>query len=108
VPLLRPEAPLVATGMETEAARHSGQVLFSKHDGIISSVTSTQIVITDSQGREYIYPMKKFVRTNQGTCINQRPIVSLGQKVGAGQVLADSSATERGELALARTWSAPS
>ena len=100
VPLVLPEAPLVATGMETEAARHSGQVLFSKHDGIVSSVTGMHIVITGSKGAEHEYPLKKFVRTNQGTCINQRPIVSLGQKVKVGQVLADSSATEGGELAL--------
>ena len=100
VPLVLPEAPLVATGMETEAARHSGQVLFSKNDGVISSVTGSQITVTDNSGQEFQYPLKKFVRTNQGTCINQRPVVSLGQKVTAGQVLADSSATERGELAL--------
>ena len=100
VPLVLPEAPLVATGMETETARHSGQVLFSKHAGIISSVTGEHIVVTDGRGREYEYPLKKFVRTNQGTCINQRPIVSLGQKIESGQVLADSSATEGGELAL--------
>jgi DNA-directed RNA polymerase subunit beta len=100
VPLVLPEAPLVATGMETEAARHSGQVMFSKNDGIVSSVTGSQITVVDGSGQEYYYPLKKFVRTNQGTCINQRPVVSLGQKVTAGQVLADSSATERGELAL--------
>ena len=100
VPLVLPEAPLVATGMETEAARHSGQVLFSKHTGIVSSVTGEHIVITENKGRDHEYPLKKFVRTNQGTCINQRPIVSLGQKISVGQVLADSSATEGGELAL--------
>ena len=100
VPLVLPEAPLVATGMETEAARYSGQVLFSKADGRVASVTSSEITVTTEDGRDEIYPMKKFVRTNQGTCINQRPIVSKGEKVKYGQVLADSSATERGELAL--------
>jgi DNA-directed RNA polymerase subunit beta len=100
VPLVLPESPLVATGMETETARHSGQVLFSRNAGTVTSVTSSEIIVTCKDGEEDIYALKKFVRTNQGTCINQRPIVSTGQKVGADQVLADSSATERGELAL--------
>jgi DNA-directed RNA polymerase subunit beta len=96
VPLVLPESPLVATGMETEAARYSGQVLFSKADGTIASVTSFEITVTTDDGRYDVYPLKKFVRTNQGTCINQRPIVSKGERVKASQVLADSSATERG------------
>ncbi len=100
VPLLRPEAPLVATGMEVEAARYSGQVLFAKNAGIVSSVTSSRIVVTGDNGEEDTYPLMKFVRTNQGTCINQRPVVSKGQRVEQGQVLVDSSATENGELAL--------
>ncbi|MGA3094654.1 MAG: DNA-directed RNA polymerase subunit beta, partial [Dehalococcoidales bacterium] len=100
VPLVLPESPLVATGMETEAARYSGQVLFSKTGGTVASVTSSDITVTTNDGRDEVYPLKKFVRTNQGTCINQRPIVSKGERVKAGQVLADSSATERGELAL--------
>ena len=100
VPLLCPEAPLVATGMEREAARYSGQVLFSKCAGAVTSVTSSQIVVTNDIGEEDVYPLMKFVRTNQGTCINQHPVVSEGQRVELGQVLADSSATEQGELAL--------
>jgi DNA-directed RNA polymerase subunit beta len=100
VPLILPEAPLVATGMEPETARHSGQVLFSRKAGTVTSVTSSEIVIISKDGETDTYPLKKFVRTNQGTCINQRPIVSTGQKVEADQVLADSFATERGELAL--------
>jgi len=100
VPLLCPEAPLVATGIEREAARYSGQVLFSKHPGAVTSVTSSQIVVTNDDSEENIYPLMKFVRTNQGTCINQHPVVSKGQRVETGQVLADSSATEQGELAL--------
>ncbi len=100
VPLLRPESPLVATGMESEAAKYSGQVLFAKNPGEVTSVTGTQIVVRDDNGQEDVYPLKKFVRTNQGTCINQRPVVSTGQRVEAGRVLADSSATEDGELAL--------
>ncbi|MFC1860418.1 DNA-directed RNA polymerase subunit beta [Chloroflexota bacterium] len=100
VPLLCPEAPLVATGMEMEAAKYSGQALFAKNAGMITSVTSSQIVIAEDNGDEVSYPLMKFVRTNQGTCINQRPTVNIGDWVEGGQILADSSATEQGELAL--------
>jgi len=109
VPLLRAEAPLVATGMEIEAAKHSGQVIFAKKSGIVIDVASISddragnkyyIVITNDDGTEDRYELMKFVRTNQGTCINQRPLVNKGDRVAAGQVLADSSATENGELAL--------
>ncbi|MBM2831962.1 MAG: DNA-directed polymerase, beta subunit [Dehalococcoidia bacterium] len=100
VPLLRPEAPLVATGMEKEVARYSGQVTYSSTDGEVTSVTSTEIKVKDKSGQKQSYPIMKFRRTNQGTCVNQRPVVSKGDRVAAGQVLADSSATEMGELAL--------
>ena len=100
VPLLCPEAPLVATGMEREAARYSGQVLFSQRAGTVTSVTSSQIAVRNESGEDDIYPLMKFVRTNQGTCINQHPVVSRGQQIEAEQVLADSSATDMGELAL--------
>jgi DNA-directed RNA polymerase subunit beta len=100
VPLLRPEAPVVATGMEAEVAKHSGQVVFAQNGGVVTSVTSSQIVVTKDNGENDIYPLMKFVRTNQGTCISQHPIVSKGNQVEAGQVLADSSSTEYGELAL--------
>ncbi|KTB48567.1 DNA-directed RNA polymerase subunit beta [Dehalogenimonas alkenigignens] len=100
VPLLRPEAPLVATGMEMEAVRYSGHVIFARNSGTVKSVTSEKIVVkTDGKGED-TYKLIKFMRTNQGTCINQRPVVSAGDVVTAGQVLADSSATENGELAL--------
>jgi DNA-directed RNA polymerase subunit beta len=100
VPLLRPEAPVVATGMEAEVAKHSGQVIFAEHSGVVTSVTGSQIVITRDNGEKGVYPLMKFVRTNQGTCISQKPIISIGNRVEAGQVLADSSSTENGELAL--------
>ena len=100
VPLLRPELPLVATGMEAEVAKHSGQVIFTRNSGVVTSVTSSQIVVTTDSGEDDVYPLMKFVRTNQGTCISQRPIVSRGERVEVGQVLADSSSTEFGELAL--------
>jgi DNA-directed RNA polymerase subunit beta len=100
VPLLRPEAPLIATGMEKEVAKYSGQVIFARENGEVASVDATQVVIAGGNGNEYIYPLMKFVRTNQGTCVNQRPVVSKGDKVKKGQVIADGSATDRGELAL--------
>ncbi len=100
VPLLCPEAPLVATGMEMEAAKYSGQVLFAQNAGTITSVTSLQIEIAADNGNKDIYPLMKFVRTNQGTCINQKPRVNKGDRVELGEVLVDSSATEQGELAL--------
>jgi len=100
VPLLRPEAPVVATGMEIEVAKDSGQVIFAQNGGVVTSVTGSQIVVTRDNGEKDIYPLMKFVRTNQGTCISQQPIVSKGNRVEVGQVLADSSSTEYGELAL--------
>jgi len=100
VPLICPEAPLVATGMEMEAARHSGQVLFAQNSGQVTSVTGSQIVILRDDGKEDIYTLMKFVRTNQGTCISQNPTVNKGDRVEPGQVLADSLTTEQGELAL--------
>jgi len=109
VPLIHPEAPLVATGMETEAAKHSGQVLFAQNAGVVTSVASFKddkghviyhIVVASDNGEKEKYELMKFVRTNQGTCINQCPTVNKGDRVEPGQVLADSSATEQGELAL--------
>ena len=100
VPLLCAESPIVATGMEKEVAKYSGQVLFAKNDGMVISVTSVQIVIKSDGGQEDVYPLQKFIRTNQGTCINQHPVVNRGQRVEKGDVLADTSATEDGELAL--------
>ncbi|MDD5288082.1 MAG: DNA-directed RNA polymerase subunit beta [Dehalococcoidales bacterium] len=100
VPLLRPSAPIVATGMELEAARHSGQVLIAENPGTVTSVTSSEIIVTREDGEKDTYILLKFVRTNQGTCINQRPIVNRGDIVEKGQVLVDSSSTEQGELAL--------
>jgi len=100
VPLLCPEAPLVATGMELEAAKHSGQVLFSQNAGVVTSVTGSQIVVTEDSDDKRTYQLMKFVRTNQGTCINQCPLVKKGDRVEPGQVLADSLATDQGELAL--------
>ena len=100
VPLLRPEAPIVGTGMERRVAVDSGQVILSSTDGVVTSVAADLIVVTDGDGNEHAYEPLKFVRSNQGTCISQRPIVDVGDVVQAGQPLADSSSTDRGKLAL--------
>ncbi len=99
VPLIRPQAPLVGTGMEYQAALDSGQVLVAKEDGVVVSVTSEGIVVK-GEGGEKVYPLRRFHRSNQGTCIDQRPVVDRGEQVRAGQVLADSSSTDEGKLAL--------
>jgi DNA-directed RNA polymerase subunit beta len=102
VPLLEPESPIVGTGMEERAARDSGQVLVSRREGVVTSVTAERIRIETDAGELDEYKLLKFVRSNQGTCINQRPIVDVGARVLAGQPIADSSSTEMGELALGR------
>jgi len=100
VPLLQPEPPLVGTGMERRVARDSGQVVLSTTDGVVTEVLGKKLVVTSLDGQQATYPLKKFVRSNQGTCINQRPIVSKGDHVNVGDILADSSSTAEGELAL--------
>lgn len=100
VPLLRPERPLVGTGLEAQAARDSGMVIVSRTDGEVTYVDATSIRVRDPQGKEIEYQVQKYQRSNQDTCLNQRPIVFVGDKVVAGEILADGSATERGELAL--------
>ena len=102
VPLLEPESPIVGTGMEERAARDSGQVLVARRGGLVTSVTAERIHIETDAGELDEYKLLKFVRSNQGTCINQRPIVNVGDRVGDGQPLADSSSTQLGELALGR------
>jgi DNA-directed RNA polymerase subunit beta len=100
VPLLCAEAPVVATGMEAEVAKHSGQVIFAQNPGTVTSINGSEVTISQENGAKDVYPLLKFVRTNQGTCINQHTIVNRGDVIEAGQVLADSSSTEKGELAL--------
>ncbi|MGI8586651.1 MAG: DNA-directed RNA polymerase subunit beta [Chloroflexia bacterium] len=103
VPLLVTEAPIVGTGVEGQAARDSGQVVIARKDGEVVAVEANKIVVkSDGEGELIEYPLHKFVRSNQDTCINQRPSCDLGQHVKAGDVIADSSSTERGELALGR------
>ncbi len=103
VPLLRPERPLVGTGLEAQAARDSGMVVVSRTDGEVTYVDATKIRVrppSSSQAQETEYPISKYQRSNQDTCLNQRPLVHMGDRVVAGQVLADGSSTEGGELAL--------
>jgi DNA-directed RNA polymerase subunit beta len=100
VPLLQPEAPLVGTGMERQTAQDSGQVLLSRVEGVVDQATAREIVVLDAEGNRHAYPLRKFVRSNQGTCITQRPIVFKGHRVRVGDPLADSSSTSGGELAL--------
>jgi DNA-directed RNA polymerase subunit beta len=100
VPLLRPERPLVGTGLEAQAARDSGMVVVSRADGEVSYVDARLIKVKDNNGRETQYEIQKYQRSNQDTCLNQRPLVYEGDEVVTGQVMADGSATEGGELAL--------
>ncbi len=100
VPLLKPESPLVGTGMEQRVARDSGQVVLSKASGVISSVTGNNIIVEDENGKLHNHNLVKFHRSNQGTCINQRPIVDRGNSVEKGEVIADGSSTDAGKLAL--------
>ena len=102
VPLLKPEAPIVATGIEHRIAYDSGVMVISKEDGVVSRVSADKIEVRDTHGLVHSYPLKKFVRSNQGTCINQRPIVNVGQVVSAGDIIADGPSTSAGELSLGR------
>lgn len=115
VPLLRPEAPVVGTGMERRVAEDSRAIIVAEDEGVVEYVcadyivirydnklSETEQIVTFDQRAVVVYPLTKFFRTNQDTCINQRPIVKAGQRVVKGTALADSSSTERGELALGR------
>ncbi|WP_192895541.1 DNA-directed RNA polymerase subunit beta [Pelotomaculum sp. FP] len=102
VPLLKAQAPLVGTGVEYKAARDSGVVVIAKNSGIVERVTANDIEIRTQSGALDRYKLLKFTRSNQGTCINQKPIVRRNQQVEAGQIIADGPSTEYGELALGR------
>ena len=100
VPLLRPERALVGTGLETQVARDSGMVPISRVNGTVTFVDATAIVVQDEEGEEHTHFLQKYQRSNQDTCLNHRPIVRCGDPVIVGQVLADGSACEGGEIAL--------
>lgn len=108
VPLVKPVAPLVGTGMERKVASDSGVVIVAKRDGVVDQVDANRIVVRSSGGGDAntsgvdVYKLNKFQRTNHSTCMNQRPIVRVGDQIKAGEVIADGAATDEGELALGR------
>ncbi len=102
VPLLCAESPIVATGIEYKAAKDSGAVVLAKHSGTVKDVTGKYITIVREDGTEDKYNLLKYLRSNQGTCINQRPVVTFGQSVNEGDVIADGPSTDKGEIALGR------
>ena len=102
VPLLKTEAPVVATGMEYKAAVDSGTIPLAEGDGVVTRVTAREVVVQYDGGEEKSYHLTKFLRSNQSTCINMRPIVDLGERVKKGDVLADGPSTDKGEIALGK------
>ena len=102
VPLLITDRPRVGTGMEARAAKDSGMVVISEVDGVVERVVGEEIVIRDTNNKPHIYQLMKYLRSNQDTCINQRPIVNEGDKVKAGDVIADGASTNGGELSLGK------
>ena len=102
VPLLITQRPVVGTGMEKRAAKDSGMVLVSECDGTVERVVGEEIVIRDQQNKPHVYQLMKYVRSNQDTCINQKPLVHEGDKVKAGDVIADGASTNCGELSLGK------
>ena len=102
VPLLCPEAPIVGTGIEYKAACDSGVMLLAREAGLVTRVTADEIIIRDDEGVDHLYRLSKFARSNQGTCINQHPIVCEGERVEARQPIADGPSTDNGEISLGR------
>lgn len=102
VPLLKTDAPVIGTGMEFKTAYDSGVCIIAKRGGIVDKVVANEIVIVTDTGERDVYRLTKFIRSNQSTCIDQKPIVEKGQKVSAGAVIADGPSTQNGELALGR------
>ncbi|BBX48134.1 DNA-directed RNA polymerase subunit beta [Mycobacterium cookii] len=102
VPLVRSEAPLVGTGMELRAAIDAGDVVVAEKAGVIEEVSADYITVMADDGTRHTYRMRKFARSNHGTCANQRPIVDAGERVEAGQVIADGPCTDNGEMALGK------
>ena len=102
VPLLMPEAPIVGTGIEYRAAKESGITVTAKNDGIVEKVTGDEVIVRNKNNVLDKYKLRKFKRTNGGTCINQRPVVAKGERVKAGEILADGPSTKDGEMALGK------
>ena len=102
VPLIKTESPLVGTGLEYKSAKDSGAVVVTPKAGVVQSVSADNIVIQHDDGSKETYRLLKFIRSNQGTCYNQRPIVRVGDRVEADEIIADGPSTDQGELALGR------
>ncbi len=102
VPLIKTEAPIVGTGMEYKAAVDSGVALVAQQSGVVDRVTANEIIVRSQDGQQHYYSLTKFLRSNQGTCINQRPVVEKGQTVEKGDVIADGPATADGEISLGK------
>jgi DNA-directed RNA polymerase subunit beta len=102
VPLLRAEAPLIGTGVEFRAAVDAGDVVLAEKAGVVEDVSADDIMVRENDGSVHVYKLLKFRRSNQGTCINQKPMVTVGEKVKKGQVIADGPSTDTGELALGK------
>ena len=102
VPLLKADSPIVGTGMEYKAAKDSGVVVLAKEGGVVEKVSADEIVIKNDSGKRDHYKMIKFLRSNQGTCINQKPFVEAGERVEKGDIIADGPSTDKGEIALGR------
>ena len=102
VPLLKSEAPIVGTGIEYKAAKDSGVVVLAKESGVVTKIASDKIVVKEKDGNIRTYKLSKFLRSNQGTCINQRPIVNEGDEIEKGAIIADGPSTDMGEIALGK------
>jgi len=102
VPLIKPDSPIVGTGMEYKSARDSGVIVLAKNDGIVEKVSANEVVVKTNNGERDRYKLLKFLRSNQGTCINQRPVVKKGEVVKKGDIIADGPSTDLGEIALGR------
>ena len=102
VPLIKPQAPIIGTGIEYRAAKDSGVCLVARNAGVVEKVTANEIVIRTGKGQKDQYKLLKYKRSNQGTCFNQRPIVRKGEQVEVGDILADGPSTENGEIALGK------
>jgi len=102
VPLIRTESPIVGTGIEYKAARDSGVCVLAKNSGTVEKVSANEIIVRTKDGKRDVYKLLKYLRSNQGTCINQRPIVKKGEQVEKGDVIADGPSTDKGEIALGK------
>jgi len=102
VPLIKPESPIIGTGIEYKAAKDSGTVVLAKNAGTVEKVSANEITIATKKGKKDVYKLLKYIRSNQGTCTNQRPIVRKGDVVEAGDVIADGPSTDMGEIALGK------